>query len=152
MTAINFVSLASVYVSCEVVLNSTLPKGQLACPGDEITFTCMIRGSPTLTNLIIAWSSIHYIGENDLLQFTTSNMMGNTYSSMINVDVVATLTNNAIVSGVSVLESQLRIIVSENFSTPTVTCHSWTNQDAASMEFYIPGRLFRAISYKVVES
>ena len=136
-----FVSLAAVYVSCEVELTSTLPEGQLACPGDEVIFTCTIRGSSTLTNLIISWSSPEYIGTNELLQFTTSNMIESSQPSMINGDVVATLTNNTIINGVPLLESQLQIIANKDFSISTVMCYNWISQIPATVEFYIPGGL-----------
>ena len=60
---------------------------------------------------------------------------------MIDGNVTATLTNNTVVNGVPVLESQLRIIANKDSSTPTVTCHSLSNESAASTKFYLPGKL-----------
>ena len=139
MTTINFVSLAAVYVSCQTLLTSTLPMEKRVCPRDEIIFTCTVRGSLTLKTLILAWNSTKYVGEDLYLQFTSSSKEGSTRSSMINTNVIATLTNNTVVNGVPMLESQLRVIVSKDTPTSIVTCHSLTSGNSASIEFHTPG-------------
>ena len=136
-----FASLAAVILSREVELTSSLSEGQFACPGDVVTFTCTIRGSSTLTELVIAWNSTDYIGENALLHFTTDNTVGSNVSSMINRDVIATLTTNTFIDGVPMLKSQLRIIASTDFRISKVVCHNWVSLTNASVEFYIPGGL-----------
>ena len=142
VTSIQISTAAALCVSCQQ-LTSTLPEGNLICPGDEIIFTCIIKGSPTLTSLILGWSSSEYIGPIGLtyLQFTTDSIPGANETSMINGNVTAILTNNTVVNGVPVLESQLRIIANKDSSTPTVTCHSLSNESAASTKFYLPGKL-----------
>ena len=127
--------IAAVYV-LDQELTSTLHKGRVASPRDEVTFTCTIRGSPTLRSLILAWSSTEYIGQNNFLQFTTDNTPGTTATSIINGNVVATLINITIVDEVPVLESQFRIIAVQ---ASTVTCNSITNGNSASIEFGISG-------------
>ena len=102
-----FVAAVHLSYMYEVELTSTLPipEGQLVCPGDVVTFTCIIRGSPTLINLVLVWISTNYIGENAHLQFTTDdNMVGDIDSSMINGDVVATVTSNTFINEVPILE------------------------------------------------
>ena len=134
------ISTAAVYVSCQEI-TTTLSEGQQVCPGDKITFTCTAKGSPSLTSLILAWSSTEYIGPDDYLQFTTDTMPGTNVTSTINRNVIATLINNTRQgeNGVPVLESQLQVIASEEISTSTVTCHSLTSGRAASKKFSLPG-------------
>ena len=127
--------IAAVSVSGQE-LTSTLHGGRVASPGDEVIFTCTIRGSPTLTSLILAWSSSEYIGQSNFLRFTTDNIPGTTATSIIDGNVVATLINITIVNGVPVLESQLRIIA---VLASTVTYNSVTNGSSVSIEFGISG-------------
>ena len=96
----------------------TLPDGQSPCPGEIITLTCVTRGSP-----ILAWTSDQYIEQGGTqLEFATFNNEGETRSSPINTDTVATLTRKAMENGQQVLESQLRITMLPSFPTFSVSC------------------------------
>ena len=86
-------------------------------------------------SLTLAWSSAEYIGQNNLLQFTTLNMPGMNVSSMINGNVTAIVTNNANIDGVPTLISELRIVADQ---ASTVIC-TVQNGSEASKEFYITG-------------
>ena len=113
---------AAVYVSCQE-LTSTLRDRSHACRGKEVIFTCTIRGSQTLTNLILAWSSTEYIGQGNRLRFTTREIPGVNRTSLINENVTATLTSNTSIDGVPTLVSDLRIIADQ---ASTMTCRSET--------------------------
>ena len=102
----------------QMIINSTLSEGELPCPGQEVNFTCETRGSRS-----IAWTSEEYIeqGGNPLI-LATFNAVGFTRTSPINNHTVATLINNTIEDGVPVLVTTLRIIVSSQFITFSVSC------------------------------
>ena len=86
--------------------------------GEIITFTCVTRGSP-----ILAWTSDQYIEQGGTqLEFATFNNEGETRSSPINTDTVATLTRKAVENSQQVLESQLRITTLPSFPTFSVSC------------------------------
>jgi hypothetical protein len=86
------------------------------CPGQEVTITCEIRGSP-----IIAWSSDEYIGRGAQLHFISIDPVG--VIRRIN-STVATLINSTNDNGVTILVSQLRIIGSLSSS---VACMNHVN-------------------------
>lgn len=127
---------AAVYVSCQE-LNSTLREGNFACPGDAVNFICAIRGSSSFSSLILAWSSIEYIGGGDPLRFTTQDTpRANTMTSVINSNVTATLTYNGIMGGVRVLVSELRIVADQ---ASVMTCTSVTTSTTATRMLNISG-------------
>ena len=131
----NLAAAVLVYVSCQE-LTSTLRGRSHACPDEEVIFTCTVRGSQTLTSLILAWSSVEYIGQGDPLRFTTDNIPGTTRPSMINGNVTATLTSNTNISRVPVLVSELRIVADQ---ASTVTCTSETIPSENSAMFNVSG-------------
>ena len=116
-------------------LTSTLREG-VACPGEEVTFTCTIRGSQNLTTLVLIWNSDEYIGTP--LRFTTENMLGATGMSMIdgNVTATATLTSISNVGGIPVLVSELSVVANQ---ASMVTCLSQTSGNITSTMFTISG-------------
>ena len=127
---------AAVYVTCQE-LTSTLRGRSHACRGEEVIFTCTIRGSQTLTSLILAWSSDEYIGQGvNPLRFTTDSVPGTNRTSTINGNVTATLTRNTNISGVPTLESELHIVADQ---ASTVTCTSEITSSRMSQEFNVSG-------------
>ena len=126
---------AAVYASCQE-LTSTLRNESHACRGDEVIFTCTIRGSPILTTLVLAWSSTEYIGGNPL-RFTTQDTPGeNNLTSEINGNVIATLISNTDINGVPTLVSELRIVADQ---ASTVTCGSQATSRINSTMFHVSG-------------
>ena len=124
-------------MSCQG-LRSTLREGNRACQGEEVTFTCTVRGSSSLAVLNVGWSSTEYIGQGGSLQLSTANMIGHieTITDMDgNITATATLTNNTDVAGELMLESTLRITATV---ASTVTC-SGTSGGTESIEFSISG-------------
>ena len=112
---------AAVCVSCQE-LTSTLREGNRACPGEEVIFTCTIRGPSSLQVIAVAWSSAEYIGQGSLLQLSTANMIGAVETSTDmdgNITATAMVTNNANVNGELILESTLNITA---VMTSVVTC------------------------------
>lgn len=108
----------SSFVFPQTITSTLIDEPKILCPGEDITFTCVTRGSP-----IIAWQSDEYIGEGGTqLEFATFNNQGDTDSSSVNPDTVATLTRNSNEDGVQVLESKLRVITSAEFPDASVTC------------------------------
>ena len=111
--------------------------GGFACPGEEVNFTCTVRGSSNLTSLSLSWSSAEYIGMSGFfLQFTADMSPGKNMISAINRDVVATLTKNTNVSGVPILESTLRIVV---VRASVINCSSGISGHTESIKFSISG-------------
>ena len=89
-----------------------------------------------MTNLILAWSSTEYIGQGDLLRFTTLEIPGAKRTSEINGNVTATLISNTNISGVPTLVSELRIVADR---ASTVTCRSETISSEDSIMFSVSG-------------
>ena len=131
---------AAVSVSCQE-LTTVLPQDDDACMRNEVTFTCTVRGSLTLTQLILAWSSPEYIGLGDALQFTTQDMPGaNNMSSMINRNVTAILISNMRINEVPELVSELHVI--DASQTSVITCSSELNQTSVSTPFISSGTYY----------
>ena len=128
--------VAAVCVSCQE-LTSNLREGNRTCPGEEVIFTCTIRGpSTTLPVLVLVWSSDEYISRS--LQLSTANMLGDVEISTGmdgNITATATVTNIANVNGERILECTLRITAIE---PSTVTC-SGTDIGTTSISFSISG-------------
>ena len=96
--------------------------GQGACPGEQITFTCVTNGSASH-----AWASDEYIGKGGVqLQFAVYDSLGvpataassqeGTYAELIRKvpeNETATL---------GILESQLHVTVSSSYADASVTC------------------------------
>ena len=126
---------AAACVSCQE-LTSTLREGNQSCPGEEVIFTCTIRGPSTLSVLVLGWSSDEYI---ESLQLSTADMIGHveTSTSMDGiVTATATVTNNTNVNGELILESTLRITAVE---ASVVTCISSADGGTESIRFSISG-------------
>jgi hypothetical protein len=100
---------------------------------NEVTFKCTIRGSLTLRDLVLAWSSPEYIGQGDPLRLTTQDTPGLNMTSIVHGDVTATLTSNTMIDGVPVLVSELHIIGADQSSV--ITCTSETNGTSARTMF-----------------
>lgn len=97
-------------------LSSTLLPGKVLCPGEEVIFTCVTRGSS-----IIAWMSDEYIGGGKQLEFSTENEIGE--HKVTRFGAIATLVNKSDDGEmITVLESQLQVNISANFTDPSVTC------------------------------
>ena len=129
--------VAAICVSCQD-LRSTLREGNRTCQGEEVIFTCTIRGpSTTLPFLVLAWSSDEYIGQDRSLQLSTADMIGAIEASTMDgsITATATVTNNTNINGELILESTLRITAVE---ASTVTC-SGTSIGTTSIRFSISG-------------
>ena len=124
-------------MSCQD-LRSTLREGNRTCPGEEVIFTCTIRGPSNLQTIAVAWSSTEYIGQGESLQLSTANRLGDT-ETITDMDgsitATATVTNNIDVNGELILETTLRITA---VVASTVTCTD-PNGGPASIEFVISG-------------
>jgi hypothetical protein len=123
-------------VSCQELI-STLREGNHTCPGEEVIFTCTIRDSSFSSVLLLAWSSTEYIGQGELLQLSTENVVGSrevVTSTDGSVTATATLTNNVNVNGVLILESVLHITA---VVASVVTCSGTGGTE--SIEFSISG-------------
>ena len=124
-------------MSCQD-LRSTLRQGNRTCPGEEVIFTCTIRGPSTLSVIAVAWSSTEYIGQGGSLQLSTANMLGHVETSTGmdgSITATATVTNKTNVNGELILETTLRITAVE---ASTVTCRD-PNRGPASIEFTVSG-------------
>lgn len=100
------------------MLNSSLSSRRVVSPQQNVTFTCTTRGS-----LILEWYSDHYIGTGgERLQLLSLTCFGTDVRSNINPNAVATCTDVYEENGETVIVSELRITVSEQFPTSTITC------------------------------
>ena len=134
-TLYNYYLAAAVCVSCQE-LTSTLHEGNRTCQGEEVIFTCTLRGQSSV--LAVAWNSIEYIGQGGSLQLSTVNMIGDNETRTDvngNVTATATVTNIANVAGEHILETTLHITAVE---ASTVTCRD-PNRGPASIEFTVLG-------------
>ena len=106
------------------------------CSGEELTFTCVTRGS-----LILAWSSDEYIGGLGVqLEFTMSDTPGFLRASDDNPRTLATLISTVTDSTMrNIMVSTLRIIVSDNTSYPSVTCEHRTSGRKETLTFQYLG-------------
>ena len=123
-------------VSCQELTN-TLCEGNRACQGDEVTFTCTIRGPSSLSGLHLAWSSTEYISRS--LQLSTAHEPEDVEASTDmdgNITATARVTNITNVAGELILESTLLITAVE---ASVVTCTSGADGGTASIEFIISG-------------
>ena len=132
------ITVIAISVSCQD-LRSTLREGNRTCPGEEVIFTCTVRGPSSLSVIAVAWSSPVYItGQGGSLQLSTANMIGHIETSTDmdrNITATVTVTNNINVNGELVLETTLRIAAIE---ASTVTCTD-PNIGPESIEFTISG-------------
>ena len=112
----------------QVMLEYSLETGQSACPGENITFTCIVNGVHTLS-----WSSDEYIGTGGaLLDFTTEDQEG-TKKYINNSDTYATLMN-VVKSGEVSLESQLHI---QSNQSSRVSCIAGNTESEQSIDFTV---------------
>ena len=89
-----------------------------------------------MTTLILAWSSVEYIGQGNPLRFTSQEVQGAKRTSTINGNVTAILISNTNRNGESVLVSELYIVADQ---ASTVTCASETTTNEDSAMFNISG-------------
>ena len=110
-------------ISSDVFLTSNLSKENTAYDAQIVTFQCVTKG---IIGTILSWTSDDYIGsEGAALEFFSIHGPGRTETSSTNPTTVATLINattNA-ATGVSTIISELRITVSEQYPTSSVSCN-----------------------------
>ena len=91
----------------------SLETGQSACPGENITFSCTVNGSQSLS-----WASDEYIGTGGfLLEFSNHSKKGVPKYGIVNPDTFAVLTDVISIGETFLLQSELYIIVSNQSST-----------------------------------
>ena len=120
----------------DVQLCSNLSQMLLVCPGEPVTFTCTIVGSPFL-----AWSSRQYISESgsQLLFSSSEDMVGTTRTSPNGASVGNLTKINS--SDPITLESMLHFSVSEQYSTSEIICINAANGVNATVSFSIGKKL-----------
>ena len=102
-------------VTSQVTLTDSLQPGQSACPKENVIFTCIVRGSRTLS-----WASDEYIGTGGTqLEFSTADHDGLRVNSTVNPDTFAVLTNVTDDGETILLESELHIVSNQS---STVSC------------------------------
>ena len=99
-----------------VILNSTLLFEEYIYYDSEVKFICVTRGSAS-----IAWRSVEYIGatEDDRVEFASSDVES---PRVINFNVEAILVSAKNDGETLILTSELKINVSSDYRTPSVTC------------------------------
>ena len=100
----------------DVTITSTKSNRPLSvCPGEEVNFTCVTRGS-----LIIAWLSDEYIGAGGTRVEFAAVDVGK--SQEINPNTVAILVSAEVINGTRILTSQLMVTAMSEYLNPSVTC------------------------------
>ena len=115
-----FAALNLLGVTSEVTLTASLGTGKSACPGESITFMCIVSGSRTLF-----WSSNEYISTGGIqLEFTTSDRVGKRLNSSVNPDTFAILTNVVNDGKTTLLQSELHIVTNQSSIVSCLTVNS----------------------------
>lgn len=97
-------------------MTSNFSHDHIAYNGQRVTFTCRITNSE-----ILEWTSNEYIGTGgDRLQFLRIDPIGTIIKT--SPTTVATLINSYTENRVTVMVSELHIIVSAHYAMSTVTC------------------------------
>ena len=108
---------------------------EYAYPEQAVMFRCVTINSP-----ILAWSSPEYIGENGVqLELLSVNTPGITMTSQIDSNTVAILSNVTTEDGQTVIESNLRVVVSARFQISLVSCHNVGQGTVNSITFEVLG-------------
>ena len=106
-------------IQSSVSLTNNLNEVNIAYEAQTVTFRCIIQGTGT----ILTWISDDYIGSGGVvLQFASLHSPGWNASNSLNPTTVATLISANTVNGVTVIESELRIIASVQYPTSSVSC------------------------------
>lgn len=120
-----------------VSLTSSLNGRSRVYPDQEVTFTCVTKGSH-----ILSWSSENYIGRDLQLEFTSIHEPGSPEHSQVNSHTTATLTSvTTAEDGSIMLESTLRLIASSHFPSSSLTCHHVGNGLTNSTTLHVMGEL-----------
>ena len=122
-------------VSSQVALNSSVPGGEL-CPNQQITFTCVVKGSS-----IIIWRSDQYIGPGmgSSLQLSGSDSIGFNRTSPMYPSTIAILTGNRTEDGLQVVESELRLETVVDIFNFSVSC-SHANETSKTINLQLLGK------------
>ena len=119
----------------QIIMRPQLKLLQDQCPGEIISITCETRGSP-----ILAWTSDEYIEQGGTqLAFGTFNAVNFTRVSPVNPNTIATLIENTVENGVSVLVSTLRIKALSAFLSSSVNCIHSGNGNTNSSRVQVIG-------------
>lgn len=126
-------SAAIIQVGALIIsVNSTLPSDHQVCPGEEVSFTCVVQGE------ILSWSSEEYMGsDGEQLEFGTINKPNET-SNYSNTVATLLSIHKSERDGVTI-ESRLEIIASAKYSTSSVTCNDVSANASQSVHFIVPG-------------
>ena len=108
-------------------------EGEVVSSGEIKEFNCTTIGSS-----IMAWYSEEYIGVNDL-QILSHNRAATVVSSVNNPSTIATRLSSTVENGLPVIVSQLRIVVSSQYQTASVTCRNIATGISRTIEIQISG-------------
>lgn len=115
-----------------IALTSTISDGDVVCPEDIVTFTCVTRDSA-----IIGWNSVEYIGPGLQLEFDEGGNRDEIQRGTVDSNTVATFINDTLENQIRVLVSQLQINVSSASATPSVTCVHVSNNRPVTSTFRV---------------
>lgn len=113
-----------------VTLNSSIDDAKDAKPEQMVTFRCKTYGSG-----ILEWASDEYVGRGLNLQIVSHRQASDIVTSKDNRNTTARRLNVTVAEGVIILESELLIIVSGQYSNATVTCRNNAFQTTKSKTF-----------------
>ena len=126
------VGVSSIGTAQQISSTSGIKDERFACVDSTVIFTCEVRGSEG-----IAWRSDAYIGSGNA-QLGYSAQLQNVGETLLasNGQTVANLTRKSSENGVLVLESTLRVIVSDSQSS-SVTCTNGTDLRITTFTFTV---------------
>ena len=132
----------------DVRLNSTLIRGHLALPQQQVVFTCVARNST-----ILEWQSNEHIGtDGDNILILSVGSRDNVTSATIPT-TYATQVSVTIENGITVIVSRLFITTSERFPTSSVTCRIYGRGSTKTIPFNTTGMantLLNTCSYSFI--
>ena len=113
----------------------SLEPGQSACPGENVTFNCIVNASQALS-----WGSDEYIGTGgEQLEFSYLDRIGRKIPSRINPGTFAILINVTNNSGIYSLESELYLVVDVFNQDSTISCLTIETNDSMQINILEDG-------------
>ena len=116
-------------------LHSTIYSAQIAFVDEMVVFTCVVRGSNSMS-----WTSDEYIGSDRRLPLSSGQLVNHSISAIGNAQTVAVLVN--VTTGTElVIISELHIRVQSSFPLASVQCVNGSTNMITSTSFLLVGKL-----------
>ena len=114
-------------------LHSTIYGAQIAFVDEMVVFTCVVRGSNSMS-----WTSDEYIGSDRRLPLSSGQLVNHSISAIGNAQTVAVLVD---VTAGEVIKSELHIRVQSSYPLASVQCVDGSTNMNTSTSFLLVGKL-----------